>query len=32
MRRQDKIDLIRKSNPAFRDLYEDILGKILYES
>jgi hypothetical protein len=28
MRRQEKINLIRQNNPTFRDLYEDILGKI----
>ncbi len=28
MSRQDKIDLVRQSNPTFRDLYEDITGKI----
>ena len=27
MSRQSKIDLIRQKNPAFRDLYEDIVGK-----
>lgn len=28
MSRQQKIDLIRQSNPTFRDLYEDISGRI----
>jgi len=28
MSRQRKIELIRKSNPALRDLYEDIVGRI----
>jgi len=28
MSRQDKLDLIRHSNPTFVDLYEDILGTI----
>jgi len=28
MSRQSKIDLIRKSNPLLRDLYEDITGRI----
>ncbi len=28
MSRQGKIDLIRQRNPTFRDLYEDIAGKI----
>ena len=28
MSRQKKIDLIRQNNPEFRDLYEDLLGKI----
>ncbi len=28
MSRQEKIDLIRQSNPARRDLYEDIIGTI----
>ena len=28
MSRQCKIDLIRQNNPIFRDLYEDITGKI----
>ena len=32
MSRQNKIELIRQGNPAMRDLSEDILGKILYES
>jgi len=26
--RQEKIELIRQSNPAFKDLYEDIAGTI----
>jgi len=29
MSRQNKIELIRKGNPLLRDLYEDIVGKIL---
>jgi len=28
MSRQQKIDLIRQSNPEFRDLNEKLLGKI----
>jgi putative endonuclease len=28
MRRQDKINLIRKDNPKFQDLYDRICGKI----
>ena len=28
MDRPGKLDLIRKSNPLFKDLYEDIIGKI----
>ncbi len=28
MSRQDKIDLVRKSTPTLRDLYEEIIGKI----
>jgi len=28
MSRQEKINLIQMSNPAFRDLYEDIIGQI----
>jgi hypothetical protein len=28
MSRQSKIDLIRRVNPAMRDLYEEILGRI----
>ncbi len=28
MSRQEKLVLIRKNNPAFRDLYEDIIGQI----
>jgi hypothetical protein len=28
MSRQDKIDLIRQSNPSFMDLYENIAGRI----
>jgi putative endonuclease len=28
MSRQDKINLISKDNPKFKDLYEEILGKI----
>lgn len=28
MSRQSKIELIRKSNPLMRDLYEDITGRI----
>ncbi len=28
MSRQEKINLIQLSNPAFNDLYENILGKI----
>jgi len=28
MSRQEKMDLIRKSNPAFKDLYEKLLGRI----
>ncbi len=28
MSRQDKLELIRKNNPALRDLCEDITGKI----
>ena len=28
MSRQEKMNLIRQSNSEFRDLYEDILGKI----
>ena len=28
MSRQQKIDIIRQSNPTFRDLYENISGKI----
>ncbi len=26
--RQEKLELIQRNNPAFRDLYEDILGMI----
>jgi putative endonuclease len=29
MSRQRKIDLIRQSNPTLKDLYENIVGKIL---
>jgi hypothetical protein len=32
MSRQSKIELIRKGNPTLRDLYDEITGKILYES
>jgi putative endonuclease len=28
MSRQQKIDLIRQNNPAFKDLYEKLLGRI----
>lgn len=28
MSRQQKIDLIRQGNPEFKDLYEDVLGRI----
>jgi putative endonuclease len=28
MNRQKKIDLIKQSNPIFKDLYEDIVGRI----
>jgi putative endonuclease len=28
MGRQRKIDIIRKSNPTLRDLYQDIIGRI----
>jgi len=28
MSRRDKIDIIKQSNPSFRDLYEDIVGEI----
>jgi len=28
MDRQRKIDLIRQSNPTFKDLYDDIVGRI----
>jgi len=28
MSRQSKIELVRKSNPTLRDLYEDIAGRI----
>jgi putative endonuclease len=28
MGRKDKIELVRKSNPTLRDLYEDIAGRI----
>ncbi len=28
MSRQEKIDLVRRRNPAFRDLYRDLTGEI----